>query len=103
MIVRTLVVDDERLARQRILRLLRPEPDIEVVGECSDGQQALALVRSVAPDLMFLDLQMPGLSGFDVLEALRAVPLPVIIVATAYDHLAAEAFELKAIYYANQE
>ena len=67
--IRTLIVDDEPLARERLAALLRPREDIEVVGECRDGEDAVLAIHDLAPDLVFLDIQMPGISGFDVIDA----------------------------------
>ena len=97
--MRTLIVDDEPLARERLRRLLEREPDIDLVGECSDGREAVAAIREKAPDLVFLDVQMPELNGFEVLEQLRRSPLPMVIFVTAYDQFALKAFEVHAVDY----
>jgi two-component system LytT family response regulator len=97
--VRTLIVDDEPLARQRLRRLLEADPAIAVVGESADGPQAVADLRQLRPDLVFLDVQMPGLDGFGVLQALGDVPLPVVIFVTAHDRYALKAFEVHALDY----
>jgi two-component system LytT family response regulator len=97
--IRTLVVDDEKPARTRLLELLQREPDIEVVGEARDGREAIELVLAHAPHLMFLDIQMPDLDGFRVLEAIGPQPLPVTIFVTAYDRYAIQAFEAHALDY----
>jgi two-component system LytT family response regulator len=94
---RAVLVDDEELARKRLLRLLKEEPAIEVVGTAGNGRQALDLVEELKPDLLFLDIQMPGLSGFDVIQRLRHVP--VVIFTTAYDEYALQAFETSAVDY----
>ena len=97
--IRALIVDDEPLARQRIRLLLREEADLEIVGECEDGVQAVERIRALKPDLLFLDVQMPELDGF---EALRQVPtelLPVVIFTTAYDEHALRAFDAHALDY----
>jgi len=99
MILRTLIVDDEPLARQRIRTLLNKEDDVELVGECCNGNEAVTAVREAKPDLMFLDVQMPVLDGFGVLEALHADRLPAVIFVTAYDRYAVRAFELYALDY----
>jgi two-component system LytT family response regulator len=97
--LRTFLVDDEPLARQRLRTLLEAEPDIDLVGECSDGRHAVAALREQAPDLLFLDVQMPLLDGFGVLEALGPERLPVVIFVTAYDRYALRAFEVHALDY----
>jgi len=97
--IRTLIVDDEPLARERIRDLLALEPDVEVLAECENGQVALAAIRRYAPDLVFLDVQMPELDGFGVLEALEGEPLPVVVFVTAYDEYAIRAFDVHAVDY----
>ncbi|MBI3262186.1 MAG: response regulator transcription factor [Acidobacteria bacterium] len=99
MTLRTLIVDDEPLARRRLKVLLKDEADFEIVGECEDGRSAIAAVRRHAPDLMLLDVQMPGMSGFDVIAALGAPACPAVIFVTAYDQYALKAFEVHAIDY----
>ncbi|MBI4661774.1 MAG: response regulator transcription factor [Verrucomicrobia bacterium] len=97
--IRTLIVDDEPLARERLATLLQEEADIEIVGQCADGQEALAAIRSAAPDLVFLDVQMPELDGFGVVAALPRVQVPAVIFVTAYDQFAVRAFEVNALDY----
>jgi len=97
--IRTLIVDDEPLARQRLRNLLHADPEIDMVGECGNGQEALAALQHYHPDLMFLDVQMPVLDGFGVLEALGETSLPVIIFVTAHDRYALKAFEVHALDY----
>lgn len=97
--VRVLIVDDEPPARRRIRRLLADEPALEVVGECGDGFGAIDAVRSLRPDLMFLDVQMPEVDGFDVLAALQEDELPTVVFVTAYDRYALRAFEARALDY----
>ena len=97
--IRTLVVDDEPMARERVLSLLQQEDDVEVVGECADGTQALAAIQHQAPDLVFLDVQMPGVDGFGVIEAVGAEKMPSVIFVTAYDEYALRAFEVHALDY----
>jgi two-component system LytT family response regulator/two-component system response regulator LytT len=99
--IATLLVDDEPLALAELSHLLKDFPDIEVVGSGSNGLQALDLIESIEPDLVFLDVQMPGLDGLGVVRTLRArqTPLPHIVFATAYDHYAIEAFRLEAMDY----
>ncbi len=93
--MRAMIVDDEELARQRLKRLLAAFPDVEVVGEAADGEEALQRVVELAPDLVFLDVQMPGLNGIEVAFSLPSPP-PKIIFCTAYDEYALEAFEVAA-------
>ncbi len=97
--IRALVVDDEKPARLRLLELLRREPDIEVAGVACDGWEALELIRRNEPDLMFLDVQMPGLDGFGVLQELGPEHMPVTVFVTAYDRYAIQAFDAHAIDY----
>ncbi len=97
--IRTLVVDDEPMARERVLSLLQQEEDVEVVGECSDGSQALAAIQHHAPDLVFLDVQMPELDGFAVLEAIGGNRMPAVVFVTAFDQYAVRAFDAQAIDY----
>lgn len=97
--IRTIVVDDERPARMRLLELLSREADIEVVGVGTDGREGLELIRRHEPDLVFLDVQMPGLDGFGVLQALGREHLPVTVFVTAYDKYAVQAFDAHAIDY----
>jgi two-component system LytT family response regulator len=97
--IRTLVVDDEPLARERVLSLLQQENDVEVVGECSDGGQAVSAIQEQAPDLVFLDVQMPGCDGFEVIRNIGADRMPTVIFVTAYDEYALRAFEVHALDY----
>lgn len=92
-------MDDEGLARQRIASLLRTDPDIEVVGECGDGQSAVNAIGTLQPDLIFLDVQMPAMNGFEVLEATSREHTPAVIFVTAYDRYAVQAFESNAVDY----
>jgi two-component system, LytTR family, response regulator len=92
-----LIIDDERMARQELKRLLSAHPDIEIVGEANTGEQALELIPQLAPDVIFLDVQMPGMSGFELLERLDDVPQ--VIFTTAYDEYALKAFEVSALDY----
>jgi two-component system LytT family response regulator len=95
----TVVVDDEPLARANIVNLLRMDPEISILGECSSGTEAVKVVRELRPSLLFLDVQMPGCDGFGVLESLGAhVPATVVFV-TAYDQYALKAFEAEALDY----
>ena len=95
--MRVLIVDDERLARNELNRLLEKFPEIEVVGEASNGETAIEKIQELAPDLVFLDIQMPGMTGFEVLEHLHVVPN--VIFVTAYDEYALKAFEVNALDY----
>jgi len=95
--IRVLLSDDEALARERLRSLLEEEPDIEIVAECGDGKSAVATIKREKPDLVFLDIQMPGMTGFDVLDRLDDVPQ--VIFATAYDEYAIKAFEVSALDY----
>ena len=97
--VRALVVDDEQLARRGIVMRLASIPDVEIIGECKNGEEAVAAIAAEAPDLVFLDIQMPGLSGFDVVRRLQADVMPEIVFVTAFDHYAVEAFKINAIDY----
>lgn len=97
--IRTLIVDDEPLARERVKRYLGAEPDIEILGECANGQEAVETIEQLSPDLLFLDIQMPELDGFGVLEAIGAEKVPVIIFVTAYDKYALRAFDVHALDY----
>lgn len=93
------IVDDEPLARERIRTLLAHEADVEVVAECGEGRLAVEAVQALRPDLLFLDVQMPGMDGFDVLTALGVPRLPITIFVTAYDRYAIQAFEVNAVDY----
>jgi two-component system, LytTR family, response regulator len=97
--IRTLLVDDEQLARRGLELRLAAAPDVEIVGECANGREALERVATLAPDLMFLDIQMPGLSGFDVLARLPQDSMPVVVFVTAFDRYAIDAFEARALDY----
>ena len=97
--IRTLVVDDEPLAREGVRMMLAPDPDVELVGQAGNGPEALRLLRELRPDLVFLDVQMPELNGFEVLARLAPQPLPAVIFVTAYDRYALRAFEIHALDY----
>ncbi|WP_193214325.1 LytR/AlgR family response regulator transcription factor [Luteolibacter marinus] len=97
--LRCLIVDDEELARNRVRGLLAEETAVEVVGEAADGEEALAAISALRPDLVFLDIRMPGLGGFDVIEAIHDGEMPAIIFTTAYDKHALQAFEVSAVDY----
>lgn len=94
-----LIVDDEPLARRRIRTLLKVEPDVTLVGECGTGRQAIRLIQELTPDLVFLDIQMPEIGGFEVLQALGNGQPPVVIFTTAYNQYALKAFEVHALDY----
>ncbi len=94
-----IIADDEPLARERVRSFLKDEPDVEIVAECADGAQALKETQKRRPDLLFLDVQMPRLNGFEVLEALSPGPIPVVIFTTAHDEHAIRAFEFSALDY----
>ena len=96
---RVLIVDDEPLARERLRTLLQEEPGLEVVGEASDAASAAEAIAASAPDLVFLDVQMPGATGFDVIAAVGADKMPLVVFVTAYDRYALRAFEVHALDY----
>jgi len=97
--IRTLIVDDEPMARERILRLLAGEPDVEVVGQCADGLQAVNAIQQLSPELVFLDVQMPALDGFGVIRQVGPDRMPMVVFVTAYDEYALQAFEVHALDY----
>ena len=98
--IRTLIVDDEPLAREGVRLHLEEHPDFEVVGECGSGEEAVLKIEADDPDLVFLDVQMPGLDGFGVLESIGAANrLPAVVFITAYDQFALRAFEAHALDY----
>jgi two-component system LytT family response regulator len=97
-LIRTLVIDDEQPARERLKQLLSAHPDVEVIGEADDGLQAAERIAELSPDLVLLDIQMPGASGLDVAASLGK-PRPAVIFCTAFDQYAVDAFELSALDY----
>jgi two-component system LytT family response regulator len=97
--IRTLVVDDEPLARQRVVSLLKNYPEIQLVGECRNGEEAVEAINSKKPDLIFLDIEMPGMDGFGVVSNIDLKYKPFIIFATAYNQYALKAFNIHAIDY----
>src|SRR5258706_2766491 len=97
--LRAVIADDEPLARERVRLLLAGEPDVAVVGECSNGAQTLKVTQEQRPDLLFLDVQMPRLNGFEVIEALESSHIPAVIFTTAHDEHAIRAFEVNALDY----
>ena len=99
MTLNVLIVDDEPLARQRLQRMLRGDPDLKLLTPCADGRAAVAAIHEQHPDLMFLDVQMPGMTGFEVLAAVGSKQMPVVIFVTAHDRFALQAFEAEAVDY----
>jgi len=97
--LRVLAIDDEPLARERLRQMLAQEAEVEIIGECADGAAAVEAIPALRPDLIFLDIRMPGLDGFEVLEALAPEHLPWTIFLTAYDQHAVRAFEARALDY----
>jgi two-component system LytT family response regulator len=97
--LQVLVVDDEAPARRKILRLLRQEPDVEVVGEAGGAESAIAAIGKHRPDLVFLDVQMPGMDGFGVVQAIPPEKMPRVVFVTAHDQYALRAFEVHAFDY----
>ena len=95
--MKALIIDDERLARLELRRLLGAHPEVEIAGEARDGEEALGLIATLNPDLLFLDIQMPGMTGFELLERLEEVPS--VVFTTAYDEYAIKAFEVNALDY----
>jgi two-component system LytT family response regulator len=99
MTIRAIIVDDEPLARRGLELRLRDATDVEIVRQCANGREALAAIAELQPDLMFLDVQMPGLSGFDVLKQVPQESLPMVVFVTAFDRFAIDAFEAHALDY----
>jgi two-component system LytT family response regulator len=97
--IKAIIVDDEPPARRNLRALLKSDTDIELVRECGNGKDAICQIRALSPDLVFLDVQMPEMDGFAVLDNLSGHPLPVIIFVTAYDQYALKAFEVSALDY----
>lgn len=97
--IKTLVVDDEPMARENLLALLKRDSEIEIVGQCKSGTEAVDVISRLRPDLVFLDVQMPGCDGFDVVEQLGPSLPRVVIFVTAHDHYAMRAFEVEALDY----
>lgn len=95
--MKALIIDDERLARKELMKLLEDHPSIEIVGEAMNAEEAIQMVNELNPDLLFLDIQMPGKTGFQLLEELDAVPY--VVFTTAYDEFALKAFEVNALDY----
>jgi len=99
MSLRALIVDDEELARRGLLRRLETLPNVEVIGQASNGFEAVEMIGELNPDVVFLDIQMPGMNGFDVIAKLQSDTLPLIVFTTAYDEYAVDAFKVHAIDY----
>ena len=99
MSLRVVVVDDEPLARERVRTFLAEEPNVEIVAECADGAEAVNRIEALRPNLLFLDVQMPRLNGFEVLEAIDVAAMPAVIFTTAHDDHAIRAFEVSAVDY----
>src|SRR6266853_6864689 len=97
--IRALIADDEALARKFIRRMLKENRDFEIIGECSNGKETVAMIRKERPDVVFLDVQMPEMDGLAVLESIGIEQLPEIIFTTAYEQYAIRAFELHALDY----
>lgn len=97
--LRAILVDDEPLALQLLQSMLEDIPDIEIVATCRNGREALNAVVKHTPDILFLDIQMPGMTGFDVVHRLQGDTIPMVVFATAYDHYAIDAFEVHAVDY----
>lgn len=97
--IKTIVIDDESLARERIRTLLKDQPEFEIISECRNGKEAVEEIITHSPDLVFLDIQMPELDGFGVLQNLSISKLPEIVFVTAYDKYALKAFEVNALDY----
>jgi two-component system LytT family response regulator len=95
--MRTLIIDDERLARKELIGLLAHYDEVEIIGECSNAQEAIEMISKEQPDLIFLDVQMPGMNGFEMLQQLEY--LPQVIFVTAFDEYAMKAFEVNALDY----
>ena len=97
--IRTLIVDDEPMARERLAGLLAQEADVEIVAQCADGREAVSAIQQLSPELVFLDVQMPGLDGFGVIEQIGVDRMPMVVFVTAYDEHALQAFEVHALDY----
>ena len=98
MSIRTIIVDDVELARERI-KILLEDPEVEIVAECANGREAIKAISSLKPDLVLLDVQMPKVGGFEVVEAVGVEAMPAVIFVTAYDEYALRAFEVNAVDY----
>ena len=98
-LTRVLIADDEPLARERLRMLLAQESEVTIVAECQDGTETIAAIQDLQPDLVFLDVQMPGATGFDVIEAIGPARMPPVVFVTAYDRYALRAFDVSALDY----
>jgi two-component system LytT family response regulator len=98
-VIRTIIADDQRLAREKLRTLLASEKDVKVVAECSDGKQTVSAIRRLGADLLLLEIQMPGMDGFQVLSELSPDEMPAVIFTSAYDQYALRAFEVRALDY----
>jgi two-component system, LytTR family, response regulator len=98
-LIRVLIVDDEPLARGVLREMLESDPEVEIVGECANGKEAVEAIKELGPDLLFLDIQMPEMGGFEVLDALSEGQTPHLVFVTAYDQYAVRAFEVHALDY----
>jgi two-component system LytT family response regulator len=97
--IKALIVDDEPIARRNLRALLGGYPDVELIGECGSGAEAVRMIRAGPPDLLFLDIQMPGMNGFDMLKQIDLAIIPAVIFVTAYDQYALRAFDVQALDY----
>lgn len=97
--IRTLIVDDEPLARKGVRQFLEEDPEVEILGECGDGVEAVEQIKALHPELVFLDIQMPEMDGFAVLDAINPDELPIVVFVTAYDQHALHAFQVHALDY----
>lgn len=97
--IRTLIVDDEPLARKGVRQFLEEDPEVEILGECGDGLEAVEQIKALHPELIFLDIQMPEMDGFAVLDAINPDELPIVVFVTAYDQHALHAFQVHALDY----
>jgi len=97
--IRAIIVDDEPLARKFLRQMLQDDPDTEIIAECGSGYEALPAIRKLQPDLLFLDIQMPEMDGFAILQALDQQRMPLVVFVTAYDQYAMRAFEVHALDY----
>lgn len=97
--IRTLIVDDEPLALRLMRAILEKIPEVEIVGECKNGREALKGVTELSPDLLFLDIQMPGISGLEVIKRIQGDVMPLVVFSTAYEQYALDAFDSNAVDY----